>query len=175
MRGDEPTLETQRLIPRMRELFPECEIIHAIRHGNSVIGSNLAKGWYADEWLQGSVIDYVVGHINCKIPWYIPERIRDYWVKSNIHTRIAFVWAYLVRQALKYDDLFPVRYEDVISKPDEAIRSISEQFGLTPTGLTDAHRASIQRHPESAYPDFKPEIERICCSYYEKTLNMLYG
>lgn len=169
------TLETQPLISRMRQLFPGCKVIHAVRHGNAIIGSSVNKGWYTDDWLNGSVIDYVVGHTNCKIPWYMPSALREYFSKANQATRIALVWSYLVRLGQRHADL-SIRYEDVIEMPDKVIYRLNGFLNVEPTELTETHRRAILRHPETKHPDFTHEIDGAARVYYLKTLNALnYG
>jgi hypothetical protein len=169
------TLETQPLIPRMRVCFPGCQVVNIIRNGNSVIGSTLNKGWYTDEWLNGSIIDHVARHRNCKTPWYVPERLRDFWVKSDVPTRIAFVWAYLVRTG-KRNDCIDIRYEDVLTMPDMVIERLANTLHLRPTDLTNTHKSAALGHSERQYQDFSNDIAEPVRSYYLKTMDMLnYG
>ena len=94
------TLESQFLIPKMREVFPGCLIIHAVRSGYDVIGSAVKRGWYTDQWLESGLIDYIIRHRNCKIPWYLPDSLHDLFVESDQINRIALVWALLVKAGI---------------------------------------------------------------------------
>jgi hypothetical protein len=169
------TLETQPLIRRMGELFPGCKVIHIIRNGNNVIGSTLNRGWYTDEWLSGSIIDHVARNRNCNIPWYVPARLHDFWLKSDAITRIAFVWAYLVR-AGERNNCINVRYEDVLTMPDMVVNRLATVLNLRPTDLTNTHKSAVLGHPERVYHDFSENIAESVRSYYLKTMKMLnYG
>ncbi len=169
------TLETQPLIRRMGEVFPGCKVINCIRNGNSVIGSTMKKGWYTDSWLDSSVIDHVAWSENCKTPWYIPARLRPMWLKADVITRTAFVWAYLAREGI-WNDCIDVRYEDVLTMPDAVINRLANILQLTPTDLTNTHRSAALGHQERQYGDFSENIAEPWRSYYLKTMKMLnYG
>lgn len=169
------TLETQPLGGRMAQCFPGCRVVNVIRSGNSVIGSSLSKGWYSDQWLEDSIIDHVAWNRNCKTPWYVPARLRELFIKSDVITRAAFIWAYLVREG-NHQNCIDIRYEDVLNMPDMVIQRLATALHLRPTDLTNTHKSAALGHSERRYDDFSENIAEPVRSYYLKTMKMLnYG
>lgn len=160
------TLETQCIIPKIRALFPNCIIVNAERNGNDIIGSTYRKGWYSDEHLESSLVDYVERFGERNIPWYVPEPYRKAWVLEwDVITRSAFVWAFLMSVT---DADISVKYEDLLSDPDTTIERVCNFCGLQETTLTQIHKETI-RHV-SHYPDFSREIQEPVKGFLKHTM-----
>ena len=157
---DKPTffVKSNELQPLWRDIvdsgiLPGVGFLHIVRDGRDVTRSVMARGWYSDTYCS-EMVDWTVekwvtdknAWIATKkyVPWFVEEKRVMEWVEWNLPTRIAYVWARLVREAGR---MIPnaVRYEELVSGPREVAGVLERMFGLIGkhTSLTTTHIESV--------------------------------
>jgi len=108
-------------------IFPESRFVHIVRDGRAVANSWLQADWWGgyrgpDNWSWGP----------------LAEDLQDEWEASgrSFVTLAGMAWRILIEsferaaKPLAADRYHEVRYEDVLAKPEESLRSIADFIGL---------------------------------------------
>ena len=131
--------------------FPDARIVQVIRDGRDVVTSMLADP-VVMSWFRPSFVNVDTEFPN---PFFgiESEDDRERWPKLSPAARCALRWRWSVRLAARLHHSLPagqlktIRYEDLLSKPDEAVAELSRFAGTTvPTAeIRDVARTSRQR------------------------------
>jgi hypothetical protein len=131
--------------------FPDARIVQVIRDGRDVVASMLADP-VVMAWFRPSFVNVDTEFPN---PFFgiESEDDRAIWPGLSPAARCALRWRWSVRLAARLHHSLPagqlktIRYEDLLSRPDEAVAELSRFTGAAvPTAeIRDAARASRQR------------------------------
>jgi Sulfotransferase family len=138
--------------------FPDARIVQVIRDGRNVVTSMLADP-VVMSWFRPSFVNVDTEFPN---PFFgiETEDDRELWPGLSPAARCALRWRWSVRLAarlhhnLPADQLKTIRYEDLLSKPDEALAELSRFTGTTVSAaeIRDVARTFRQRG-RSRQPD----------------------
>lgn len=159
--------ELQPLFVTIRTLFQKARFLHILRNGTDVVGSSVHRGWFSDDYLEKSYLNWTcpTGPQRKNFaPWFLDEESKTHFRKWNIVTRNASVWRSLVESGLRYsehhpDSAFTIRYEEFISDPEEYIGKLETWTGMKSTELTEKHLEAIRNHTSKPYRSIADEIE----------------
>ena len=128
--------------------FPDARIVQVIRDGQDVVTSMLDDP-VVMSWFRPSFVNVDTEFPN---PFFGIETVEDQelWSKLSPAARCALRWRWSVRLAARLHHSLPagqlktVRYEDLLSKPDESVAELSRFTGTTmPTAeIRDVARTS---------------------------------
>jgi len=131
--------------------FPDARIVQVIRDGRDVVASMLADP-VVMAWYRPSLVNVDSEFPN---PFFgiESESDRQIWPQLSPAARCALRWRWSVRLAARLHNNLPsgqlktVRYEDLLSRPDEAAAELSRFTGgaLATAEIRDVARASRQR------------------------------
>jgi hypothetical protein len=131
--------------------FPDARIIQVVRDGQDVVTSMLADP-VVMSWFRPSFVNVDTEFPN---PFFgiETEEDRELWPQLPPAARCALRWRWSVRLAARLhhslpgDQLKTIRYEDLLSKPDEALAELSRFTGTTVSAaqIRDVARTSRQR------------------------------
>jgi len=131
--------------------FPDARIVQVIRDGRDVVTSMLADP-VVMSWFRPSFVNVDNEFPN---PFFgiETEDDRELWPKLSPSARCALRWRWSVRLAARLHHSLPagqlktIRYEDLLSKPDDAVAGLSRFAGTTvPSAeIRDVARTSRQR------------------------------
>ena len=131
--------------------FPDARIVQVIRDGQDVVTSMLADP-VVMSWFRPSFVNVDTEFPN---PFFGIETVedRDLWPTLSPATRCALRWRWSVRLAarlhhsLPADQLKTIRYEDLLSRPEQTLGELSRFTGTTmPTAeIRDVARTSQAR------------------------------
>jgi hypothetical protein len=131
--------------------FPDARIVQVIRDGQDVVTSMLADP-VVMSWFRPSFVNVDTEFPN---PFFgiETEDDRTLWPKLSPAARCALRWRWSVRLAARLHHSLPagqlktIRYEDLLSKPDEALAELSRFTGTTVAAaeIRDVARTSRQR------------------------------
>jgi Sulfotransferase family len=131
--------------------FPDARIVQVIRDGRDVVTSMLADP-VVMSWFRPSFVNVDTEFPN---PFFglETEDDRELWPNLSPAARCALRWRWSVRLAARLHHSLPpgqlktIRYEDLLSKPDEALAELSRFAGTTVPAaeIRDVARASRQR------------------------------
>src|SRR5580658_4157501 len=131
--------------------FPDARIVQVIRDGRDVVTSMLADP-VVMSWFRPSFVNVDTEFPN---PFFgiEDEDDRELWPKLSPAARCALRWRWSVRLAARLHQTLPagqlktIRYEDLLSKPDEALAELSRFTGTTVSAaeIRDVARTSRQR------------------------------
>ena len=115
--------------------FPDARIVQVIRDGRDVVTSMLADP-VVMSWFRPSFVNVDTEFPN---PFFgiESEDDRERWPKLSPAARCALRWRWSVRLAARLHHSLPagqlktIRYEDLLSKPDEALAELSRFAGTT--------------------------------------------
>ena len=131
--------------------FPDARIVQVIRDGRDVVASMLADP-VVMAWFRPSLVNVDTEFPN---PFFgiESEDDRDSWPGLSPAARCALRWRWSVRLAARLHASLPpgqlktIRYEDLLSKPDEAVAELSRFTGaaLPLAEIRDVARSSRPR------------------------------
>jgi Sulfotransferase family len=131
--------------------FPDARIVQVIRDGQDVVRSMLADP-VVMSWFRPSFVNVDTEFPN---PFFgiEAEDDRELWPKLSPAARCTLRWRWSVRLAARLHHSLPagqlktIRYEDLMSKPDEALGELSRFAGITVAAaeIRDLARSSRQR------------------------------
>jgi Sulfotransferase family len=131
--------------------FPDARIVQVIRDGRDVVAGMLADPLVM-AWFRPSFVNVDTEFPN---PFFgiESEADRDIWPGLSPAARCALRWRWSVRLAARLHASLPagqlktIRYEDLLSKPDEAVAELSRFTGaaLPMAEIRDVARTSRQR------------------------------
>ena len=124
--------------------FPDARIVQVIRDGQDVVTSMLADP-VVMSWFRPSFVNVDTEFPN---PFFgiETEDDRELWPKLSPAARCALRWRWSVRLAARLHHSLPagqlktIRYEDLLSKPDEALAELSRFTGYHGAGGRDPRR-----------------------------------
>lgn len=132
-------------IPFLHALFPEARFLHLIRDGRDTVASLMFRN-RGPEW----------GHL--QVPGWRELLVR--YEMAN-HIRCAHQWHYAVsaarrdaaaQRAIAARDLYrEVKYEDLVRRPEEVLRSVCDFLALEPDPAVDAFLLKIQDETRDSY------------------------
>ena len=133
------------------DAFPGARIIQVIRDGRDVVASMLADP-VVMAWFRPSFVNVDTEFPN---PFFgiESEEDRKIWPDLSPAARCALRWRWSVRLAARLHQSLPagqlktIRYEDLLSKPDEAVAELSRFTGaaVATAEIRDVARTSRQR------------------------------
>jgi hypothetical protein len=117
------------------DAFPDARIVQVIRDGRDAVASMLADP-VVMSWFRPSFVNVDTEFPN---PFFgiETEEDREAWPQLSPPARCALRWGWSVRLAAKLHHSLPagqlktLRYEHLISKPDEALSDLSKFAGVT--------------------------------------------
>ncbi len=117
------------------DAFPDARIVQVIRDGRDVVASMLADP-VVMSWFRPSFVNVDTEFPN---PFFgiETEEDREAWPQLSPPARCALRWGWSVRLAAKLHHSLPagqlktLRYEHLMSKPDEALSDLSKFAGVT--------------------------------------------
>jgi hypothetical protein len=131
--------------------FPDARIVQVIRDGQDVVTSMLADP-VVMSWYRPSFVNVDTEFPN---PFFgiETEDDRELWPELSPAARCALRWRWSVRLAARLHHSLPtgqlktIRYEDLLSKPDEALAELSRFTGTTVAAaeIRNVARTSRQR------------------------------
>jgi hypothetical protein len=131
--------------------FPDARIVQVIRDGREVVASMLADP-VVMAWFRPSFVNVDTEFPN---PFFgiESEEDRDIWPDLPAAARCALRWRWSVRLAARLHQSLPpgqlktIRYEDLLSRPDEAVAELSRFTGASvpPAEIREVARAARQR------------------------------
>jgi hypothetical protein len=141
--------------------FPDARIVQVIRDGQDVVASMLADP-VVMSWFRPSFVNMDTEFPN---PFFgiETEDDREIWPRLSPAGRCALRWRWSVRLAARLHHSLPagqlktIRYEDLMSKPDDALADLSRFTGthvsaaqIRDEARTSRNRARARRTPGSA-------------------------
>src|SRR3984957_8176649 len=133
------------------DAFPDARIVQVIRDGRDVVASMLADP-VVMSWFRPSFVNVDTEFPN---PFFGIESAedRDLWPRLSPAARCALRWRWSVRLAARLHHSLPagqlktIRYEDLLSKPDDALAELSRFTGTTVPAaeIRDVARTARQR------------------------------
>lgn len=160
------TPEFQPLMGVASAIFPGVRFLHITRDGNDVIGSTVARRWYDDAYMNGTLVDWVEpapAGAPANLPFYLDGETGAAWGGWDNPTRAAAVWRTLTEAGLAYAGAHPVQvhtlsYEALVADPAGQVGRVAEFVGTQVTDITRRQIAGISAHRASTYPDFAPTL-----------------
>jgi hypothetical protein len=130
--------------------FPDARIVQVIRNGRDVVTSMLADPAVMS-WFRPSFVNVDTEFPN---PFFgiESEADREIWPRLSPAGRCALRWRWSVRLAARLHHSLPagqlktIRYEDLMSKPDDALAELSRFTGTTVSAAQIRDEARISRH-----------------------------
>jgi len=161
------------------DAFPEGKILHIYRDGRDCANS-LVRSYdvLTDERLrslQGSEMRIGRPYDDRYVPWWVEEGRDAEFIQSTPYVRSIWMWKTMVRRCYtvlhdddtqRRHDIMTVRYEDLVSNPEEHGRAIVDFFGGKPTRALDrllarARTSSIGKHQRHQTAEDIASAERI--------------
>lgn len=131
--------------------FPDARIVQVIRDGRDVVASMLADP-VVMAWFRPSFVNVDTEFPN---PFFgiESEEDRDIWPGLSAAARCALRWRWSVRLAARLHQSLPagrlktIRYEELLSRPDDAVAELSRFTGadVPSAEIRDAARAARHR------------------------------
>ena len=130
--------------------FPEARIVQVIRDGRDVVTSMLADPAVMS-WFRPSFVNVDTEFPN---PFFgiESEADREVWPRLSPAGRCALRWRWSVRLAARLHHSLPagqlktIRYEDLMSRPDDALAGLSRFTGTTVSAAPVRDEARTSRH-----------------------------
>jgi len=145
--------------------FPDARIVQVIRDGRDVV-TNMLTDPVVMSWFRPSFVNVDTEFPN---PFFgiETEDDRELWPKLSPAARCGLRWRWSVRLAARLHHTLPtgqlktIRYEDLLSKPDEALAELSRFTGTTVSAaeIRDVARTFRQRgrNRRAAGPELSTE------------------
>lgn len=175
------TPEFQSLYAEFDRSFEHNVIIHIIRNGNDVVNSSVNRGWYTDEYMRQSIVDWVEHNDNaekCPVPWYIDEESKRYFSQWDQVTRAACVWRCLTEQGMARTAAKPatskeVRYESLCQSPEAIVGFLEQFFNVSRSSITARHMRDIGAFKPKSYASVYPQLQEPEKSKYARLMSQL--
>ena len=140
--------ELQHQFELINGLFPGFRFIHIIRNGLASVASAISRGWYTDDYCNSSVVESMMPHFKCDIPYFIDSDCYISWPDWNPETRAACAWRSAVTDGVRYkhdnpDRCVQFRYEDFRARPGLYAEYLGKKFKLRIMPLTKDHIGAI--------------------------------
>ncbi len=155
--------------------FPDARIIQLIRDGRDVVASMLADP-VVMAWYRPSFVNVDTEFPN---PFFGIETSedRDLWSRLSPAGRCALRWRWSVRLAARLHHGLPsgqlktIRYEHMLSKPDEVLADLSRFTGTTvhAAGIRDEARSARLRGRSRRGPVYEAALSTEAIAEIEKT------
>jgi hypothetical protein len=156
--------------------FPDARIIQLIRDGRDVVASMLADP-VVMAWYRPSFVNVDTEFPNPFFGIELSED-RDLWPRLSPAGRCALRWRWSVRLAARLHHSLPsgqlktIRYEHMLSKPDEVLADLSRFTGTTvqPAGIRNEARAARLRSRNRRGPGYEMSLSAEDIAEIEKTV-----
>jgi len=156
--------------------FPDARIIQLIRDGRDVVASMLADP-VVMAWYRPSFVNVDTEFPNPFFGIELSED-RDLWPRLSPAGRCALRWRWSVRLAARLHHSLPsgqlktIRYEHMLSKPDEVLADLSRFTGTTvqPAGIRNEARAARLRSRNRRGPGYEMSLSTEDIAEIEKTV-----
>jgi hypothetical protein len=143
--------------------FPDARIVQVIRDGRDVVASMLADP-VVMAWFRPSFVNVDTEFPN---PFFgiESEEDRDRWPGLSAAARCALRWRWSVRLAARLRQSMPpgqlktIRYEDLLSRPDEAVADLSRFTGADMPSAEIRETARAARHRGRARTPAAPPLD----------------
>ena len=161
LRGVEQGPETSFVLQAALRAFPEATAVHAVRDGRDVVCSLLERGWLR----AGRT-----GHDDARLGygahprfWVEPERREEFAAASDAR-RAAWGWRrYAAAARAVPERTVEVRYESLVSAPDEQADRLAEALGVEPAplraALAGAYDTSVGRWRADLFAEQLADVE----------------
>lgn len=115
----------------LQKYYPNIKLVIMLRKANTVLNSVLKKKWLTDENLaQRTLIWPGKSSDGPTIPFWVSDDDIDDWKQMNLYDRAGYYYCQVVEPIFKLKNSMIVIYEDILQKPDEAIKKIAETLNL---------------------------------------------
>ncbi len=135
----------------LTDAFPDARIVQVVRDGRDAVAGMLADS-VVMSWYRPSFVNLDTEFPN---PFFGIESVedRELWAKLTPAGQCALRWRWSVRLAARLHHSLPagqlktIRYEDLMSRPDDAVDELSRFAGIAvqAAGIRDEARASRHR------------------------------
>ena len=144
------------------ELFPQNRKILMHRNPNDVINSIVKKKWFSDEYLNINHFSqmYAVEILdNIKVPYWIKETDKQFWVNATELNRCAYYYKRISEEILKNADRsIIIDYDEFIQKPADTIQYVVDKLGLK-YGVKTQNILDTVKYQEKNRENYLSEIE----------------
>ena len=141
LRGVEQTPETSFVVGAALSAYPGSTAVHVVRDGRDVVCSLLERGWLSAG--REGRDDAKAGYGAYPRFWVEPERRAEFEQVSDAR-RAAWAWRRYVTSAREApaDRTVELRYEDLVSSPEETAERVGGRLHLDPVLLSEAFAAA---------------------------------
>ncbi|MCK4589159.1 MAG: sulfotransferase [Nanoarchaeota archaeon] len=133
-------------IPFLKEVFPECKIIHIIRNGFDVAKHIAKKQWFTINALKQPDNNYCLYRTyattnseNYQVPWWVREGEEEKFIYLNDFAKGLYYWIreYEISETEinhfkceNSSDYMEIKFEDLIESPTEIVEKVTEFTNL---------------------------------------------
>ena len=163
MRAVEQTPETSFVLAAALRAYPHARAVHLVRDGRDVVCSLLERGWLTAR--RGDADDAGLPY-GVHPRFWVEEERRDEFVRASDAARAAWAWRrYLTAaRSVASDRVLELRYEELVSDPEEVGARVARFLELDPGPLAGALAAasssSVGRWRRDLTPDQVADVER---------------
>ena len=167
LRGVEQTPEVAFVLSGALQAYPVARGLHIVRDGRDVVCSLLERGWLSAARAGGDDAAQPYGaHARF---WVEPDRRAEFEAASDA-TRAAWAWRRYVEAARNGGPrALEVRYESLVTSPDEAEAAIAAHLGVG----ADAFAGSLGRAHDRSVGRFRRELDDEQLADVEREAGML--
>jgi hypothetical protein len=161
LRAVEQNPETSYVLAGALEAYPQATAVHVIRDGRDVVCSLLERGWLrADHSARDDAKQRYGAHARF---WVEPERREEFEQVSEAR-RAAWAWRrYVAAARVAPERTLELRYEALVSAPDDEADRLSEALGSPSAPLRRAfalaHDSSVGRWREDLTREQLADVE----------------
>jgi len=144
------TNEFQPYLEQAKATLPGMRVIHIIRNGNAVINSSVSRGWYTDDYMNSTIIDWVEETPDGNVPHCIDDESKALFSKWTPVTRAACMWRTLVQEGMRFtadnlDICYQMKYETFVQNIGIYMEILPTKYDLKITKITEKHIESIRK------------------------------
>lgn len=169
--------DMQVILPLLARVFRGLKVIHIIRNGNAMISSSIRRGWFSDDYLNRAWPAWVLTTGAANVPWFIPAEDADRFARWNAETRMAYLWRFLTECGMAYgrgrEDYLEIRYEELMTDPEEVVRRCETFIGTRRTPLTGRHLQAVRAHEATPHAEQRQAIEASELAQFDRLMRLL--
>lgn len=142
-------------LPKLMKYYPDAYYVVIVRNWRSVFKSILKKGWFKDEILKSkagmlSWPNRVFN--NFRIPFWVPVRYEEFFVKQEEIERIAMYYLHLNENLIQIlDKCIVVDYDDLVEGPVVFSENLATLLGCRYGDCSEEIENSIERKINNPY------------------------
>jgi hypothetical protein len=162
LRGVEQTPETSFVLAAALRAYPAARAVHIVRDGRDVACSLIERGWLGAS--RAGVDDAGLAYGAHARFWVEPDRADEFQTASDAR-RAAWTWRRYVSAARAVPEkTLEIRYEQLVSEPEEVAKRVAEHLDLKPEQLagtlSKAFDRSVGRYMKDLTPAQLTDVEQ---------------